>query len=231
MRRHYARRRSQGAPAAVARSTDAEQLDAKPAVRPDRRPAPACWKKSPRSGPSRTPCSACCKAMWVAARLSSPHWPPCKPWKMAGRRPSWRPPRFWPNSITEKCRAGSRRWASKSRGFPAARAKAERYWLHASLLPSGTAKLAVGTHALFQDQVQFAKLGLAIVDEQHRFGVHQRLALRQKGAQPASTDDERHADSTHAFHELLRRSGCVGDRRTTTRTHPGRHQTRFRYAP
>jgi len=49
---------------------------------------------------------------------------------------------------------------------------------------SGTAQIAVGTHALFQEQVQFAQLGLAIIDEQHRFGVHQRLALRQKGAQP-----------------------------------------------
>ena len=49
---------------------------------------------------------------------------------------------------------------------------------------SGEAQLAVGTHALFQEQVQFARLGLAVVDEQHRFGVHQRLALRQKGTQP-----------------------------------------------
>ena len=49
---------------------------------------------------------------------------------------------------------------------------------------SGEAKLVVGTHALFQEQVQFARLGLAVVDEQHRFGVHQRLALRQKGTQP-----------------------------------------------
>lgn len=48
----------------------------------------------------------------------------------------------------------------------------------------GTAQLAIGTHALFQDKVEFAKLGLAIVDEQHRFGVHQRLALRMKGSQP-----------------------------------------------
>ena len=48
---------------------------------------------------------------------------------------------------------------------------------------SGAAKLVVGTHALFQEQVQFAKLGLAIVDEQHRFGVQQRLSLRQKGTQ------------------------------------------------
>ena len=45
----------------------------------------------------------------------------------------------------------------------------------------GKAQLAVGTHALFQDAVQFKKLGLAIIDEQHRFGVEQRLALRQKG--------------------------------------------------
>jgi ATP-dependent DNA helicase RecG len=45
----------------------------------------------------------------------------------------------------------------------------------------GTAQLAVGTHALFQDQVTFYQLGLAIIDEQHRFGVHQRLALRMKG--------------------------------------------------
>ncbi len=48
----------------------------------------------------------------------------------------------------------------------------------------GTAQIAVGTHALFQEQVQFARLGLAVIDEQHRFGVHQRLALRQKGEQP-----------------------------------------------
>jgi ATP-dependent DNA helicase RecG len=47
---------------------------------------------------------------------------------------------------------------------------------------SGEAMLAVGTHALFQDQVIFHKLGLAIIDEQHRFGVHQRLALRMKGS-------------------------------------------------
>ena len=49
---------------------------------------------------------------------------------------------------------------------------------------SGAAQIAVGTHALFQEQVQFARLGLAVVDEQHRFGVHQRLALRKKGEQP-----------------------------------------------
>lgn len=45
---------------------------------------------------------------------------------------------------------------------------------------SGEANLVIGTHAIFQEQVQFAKLGLVIVDEQHRFGVQQRLSLRQK---------------------------------------------------
>jgi len=50
-----------------------------------------------------------------------------------------------------------------------------------AVVESGEAMLAVGTHALFQDQVNFHRLGLAIIDEQHRFGVHQRLALRMKG--------------------------------------------------
>ncbi len=47
----------------------------------------------------------------------------------------------------------------------------------------GSANLVIGTHALFQDSIQFAKLGLVIIDEQHRFGVDQRLALRNKGVQ------------------------------------------------
>jgi ATP-dependent DNA helicase RecG len=48
-------------------------------------------------------------------------------------------------------------------------------------IADGSAQMVVGTHALFQEAVQFKRLGLAIVDEQHRFGVQQRLALRQKG--------------------------------------------------
>ncbi len=58
------------------------------------------------------------------------------------------------------------------------KAKAKRAALEDAAL--GTAPLIVGTHALFQSQVEFANLGLAIVDEQHRFGVAQRLALREK---------------------------------------------------
>lgn len=48
-------------------------------------------------------------------------------------------------------------------------------------LASGTVTILVGTHALFQDEVVFRRLGLIVVDEQHRFGVHQRLHLAAKG--------------------------------------------------
>ncbi|RKE21337.1 ATP-dependent DNA helicase RecG [Streptomyces sp. TLI_171] len=51
-------------------------------------------------------------------------------------------------------------------------------------MASGKAGIAIGTHALIEDKVQFADLGLVVVDEQHRFGVEQRDALRAKGEQP-----------------------------------------------
>ena len=65
-------------------------------------------------------------------------------------------------------------------------------WLHGSLsaaekkralaaIASGDAQIVIGTHALVQKGVEFARLGLAVVDEQHRFGVQQRLTLRKKG--------------------------------------------------
>ena len=64
-------------------------------------------------------------------------------------------------------------WLTGSRKGKARTAMLER-------VASGAAALVVGTHAVIQDQVQFARLGLAIIDEQHRFGVQQRLALRAK---------------------------------------------------
>ena len=48
-------------------------------------------------------------------------------------------------------------------------------------IADGSAQLVVGTHALFQEGVEFQKLALVVIDEQHRFGVHQRMALRDKG--------------------------------------------------
>jgi ATP-dependent DNA helicase RecG len=53
-----------------------------------------------------------------------------------------------------------------------------------TLQAASTAQLVVGTHALIQDSVDFARLGLVIIDEQHRFGVAQRLELRKKGGNP-----------------------------------------------
>ena len=63
-------------------------------------------------------------------------------------------------------------------------------------LQQSTPCMVIGTHALFQDAVQFARLGLVIIDEQHRFGVHQRLALRDKGLQT-------HAQQTLVPHQLI----------------------------
>ncbi|WP_070108257.1 ATP-dependent DNA helicase RecG [Burkholderia plantarii] len=63
------------------------------------------------------------------------------------------------------------------------KAKDKRAAIEAAAL--GTAQLVIGTHAIIQDSVEFARLGLVIVDEQHRFGVAQRLALRAKAGGPA----------------------------------------------
>jgi ATP-dependent DNA helicase RecG len=59
-------------------------------------------------------------------------------------------------------------------------ARARREALDA--IADGRAGIAIGTHALFQEEVRFRRLALVIVDEQHRFGVHQRMRLREKGA-------------------------------------------------
>ncbi|MFY0656086.1 MAG: ATP-dependent DNA helicase RecG [Neptunomonas phycophila] len=54
-------------------------------------------------------------------------------------------------------------------------------------IADGSAQIVVGTHALFQEDVRFYNLGLAVIDEQHRFGVHQRLSLREKGRDGVKT--------------------------------------------
>ena len=60
-------------------------------------------------------------------------------------------------------------------------------------IASGTTQLAIGTHALFQEGVSFAKLGFTVIDEQHRFGVGQRLALREK----AGADQQQRRQEPH----------------------------------
>ena len=68
-------------------------------------------------------------------------------------------------------------------GWLAGKAKGKVREQTLSDLAEGTLQLLVGTHAIFQDAVEYKSLALVIVDEQHRFGVHQRLALREKGEQ------------------------------------------------
>ena len=58
--------------------------------------------------------------------------------------------------------------------------KAKEKRLAQEIIESGDAQLIIGTHALIQDKVSFAKLGLAVIDEQHRFGVRQRLEIQQR---------------------------------------------------
>ena len=73
--------------------------------------------------------------------------------------------------------------------------------LAAEQIASGETLLAIGTHALFQQQVSFYRLGLAIVDEQHKFGVQQRLSLRNKGK---TENNDAHLNSnSHEPHQLM----------------------------
>ena len=74
-------------------------------------------------------------------------------------------------------------------------------------IASGEAQIIVGTHALFQDGVTYADLMLAVVDEQHRFGVHQRLRLTAKGFAPHMLVMTATPHSPHAGAGSLRRHG------------------------
>ncbi len=78
----------------------------------------------------------------------------------------------------------------------AGRHKGQRREQRLAALANGATRFIVGTHALFQDDVRFERLGLVIIDEQHRFGVHQRLALREKGRHD-------HGDGEQPPHQLI----------------------------
>ncbi|HEY2452081.1 MAG TPA: ATP-dependent DNA helicase RecG [Scandinavium sp.] len=68
-------------------------------------------------------------------------------------------------------------------GWLAGKQKGKARLAQQEAIASGQVQMVVGTHAIFQEQVQFSGLALVIIDEQHRFGVHQRLALWEKGQQ------------------------------------------------
>ena len=89
---------------------------------------------------------------------------------------------------------------------------------------SGHAGIVVGTHALIQDRVGFADLGLVVVDEQHRFGVEQRDALRGRGREGAAhARHDGHADPAHGRDDRLRRPHGVLPARAAPRAVADRH--------
>ncbi len=85
-------------------------------------------------------------------------------------------------------------------------------------IASGAAGIVVGTHALLYEGVDFNDLGLIVVDEQHRFGVEQRDALRGQGTHAAArAGDDRHADPAYRRHDRLRRPRHVNPVRAAAR--------------
>lgn len=68
-------------------------------------------------------------------------------------------------------------------GWLAGKQKGKARLAQQEAIASGQVQMIVGTHAIFREQVQFNGPALVIIDEQHRFGVHQRLALWEKGQQ------------------------------------------------
>jgi ATP-dependent DNA helicase RecG len=115
------------------------------------------------SGKTVVAAIACLKAVacGVQAAIMAPtellaeqHWRSFSDWfRPLGIEPAWL--------------SGSQRSAARRESLEAIR--------------GGSAQVVIGTHALFQEGVEFDKLALVVIDEQHRFGVHQRVALREKG--------------------------------------------------
>ena len=86
--------------------------------------------------------------------------------------------------LTEQHANNFRRWLEPfgiEVGWLAGKVKGKARQAELEKIKSGAVQMVVGTHALFQEEVEFADLALVIIDEQHRFGVHQRLMLREKG--------------------------------------------------
>ncbi|HDR1334291.1 TPA: ATP-dependent DNA helicase RecG [Pasteurella multocida] len=88
--------------------------------------------------------------------------------------------------LAEQHATNFRRWFESlgiEVGWLAGKVKGKARQTELEKIRTGQVQMVVGTHALFQDEVEFSDLALVIVDEQHRFGVHQRLMLREKGKQ------------------------------------------------
>ena len=93
----------------------------------------------------------------------------------------------------------------------------------------GSRSIVIGTHALFQEDVVFGRLALVIVDEQHRFGVHQRLRMRQKGADGRYPHHDPHAASrTRSMTRMRSRRPIIEELPPGARDHDGRMPIRAR---
>ena len=198
-----------------------------------------------------TRCTGCCRARSAPARPSS-RCARCSPSSTpAGRRRCSRRPRCSPSSTTARSPSCSARSPSAgcsagpttARGWRCSPARwgRPRAGGRCSTSASGDAGIVVGTHALLEERVQFADLGLVVVDEQHRFGVEQRAALTAKGDQPPHVlvmtatpiprtvamtvfGDLRRLDAHRAARRGVRRSprtSCRRGRSRTSSTGPG----------
>ena len=189
---YVARRRGRGAPAGCSTPSTRRlpfelTVGQRAGRRRDRRPS---W-------PSTTRCTGCCRARSARARPWSRCGRCCRSSTRPGRPRCWPRPRCSPSSTTgrsaellgplaEAGQLGGAEHATRvalltgSLGAAARR----RALLEAA---SGAAGIVIGTHALLEEQVQFADLGLVVIDEQHRFGVEQRDALRAKAGRAGRT--------------------------------------------
>ena len=159
------------------------------------------------------------------------------PLRTAIRARCWLRPRSWPSSTIAALSALLAPFGLKVVLLTGSQ-KAKERTAARTALANGEAAVAIGTHALIQEGVEFQRLGLAVVDEQHRFGVEQRDALRQKGPavphmlvmtatpiprtlaltlvrRPGRLDARRAAAGPPADRQRAGRAGASGRRRTS----------------
>jgi ATP-dependent DNA helicase RecG len=121
------------------------------------------------------------------------------------------PPKSWRSNIFP---ASPKPWwrLGINVGFLSGTVKGKKREAILAELAAGEMHIVIGTHALIEDWVVFQNLGLAITDEQHRFGVEQRAPSGKKApAAAARARDDRHAHPPHPGHDALRRPRRVGD--------------------
>ena len=175
--RMHARHRVSNSPTASASRSSACCPSSPPARRS------ACWARSPATWPSPThepPAAGRRRQRQDARGRGSRHHRHRKRLPGGGARAHRNPG----HAALLLLQDGSFRSSATSSSCSPAPSPPGRRRSSRKLLAAGLAHVVVGTHALLEEDVEFAKLGLAIIDEQHRFGVVQRLKLMEKGSHP-----------------------------------------------